>query len=276
MSDWNTTAGWNSGFSGAADGAAAGFSTGGPIGAIVGGIGGLVGGLFGHKKQTDWNKKNYELALKQFDEQKRQFGVQDDYNKNRFQYTVADAIKAGVNPVAVIGNNGGHYSPTITGVGGGSGYSGESSNFTAAASRIAGLFSREARQNRAIELEGAKLDLESKRLQNDILRGKLLAETQPGITNGDSPKNSSWRIPMDYRLRDAGELYLPWKDKSGNIHWYVNPDAIADADWSNVEADRAVAGYASDWRKTSRDPMARLYRWVKKHDIKNPFYYYRW
>lgn len=240
MSDWNTTEGWNSGFSGAADGAAAGFSAGGPIGALIGGVGGLFGGLFGHKKKTDWNKKNYELSLKQFEEQKRQFGVQDDYNKNRFQYTVADAIKAGVNPAAVIGSNGGHYSPTITGVGGGSGYSGESSDFTSAASRIAGLFSREARQNRAIELEGAKLDLESKRLQNDILRGKLLAEVQPGI-------------PVSGQRSSIQDLLVPFRTPDGRIVYRMNQDAVPDTDITNV----------STWQIVGDDPGS-ISRWVRE------------
>lgn len=281
MSDWNTTDGWNSGASGALSGAQAGFSVGGPIGAVVGGFAGGLSGLFGHKKKTDWNKKAYELQKQQFQEGIRQFNVMDEYNKNRMQYSVKDAIKAGVNPIAALGGSGGHYSPTVS-AGGFSPSGSESGGFDTAgfAQNIKATYEqiRQARQDRAISLESASLDLESKRLQNDILRQKLLTESQPGIVSsrGDAPKNSSWRIPMDYRLRDAGDLYLPWKDRQGNIHWYVNPDAIADADWSNIEADRAVAGYRDNWRETSKFPLTRLYRWVRKHDIENPLYYERW
>lgn len=241
MSDWNTSEGWSSGAQGAVGGATTGFKYGGPVGAVVGGLVGGISGLFGHKKQTDWNKKY-------FNESVRQFNVQDEYNKNRLQYTIKDAIKAGVNPVAAIGTGSGHYSPTISAGGGSGSESGFDtqgvingiSNFAA---------QKQAREDRAIALESANLDLESKRLQNDILRQQLLTERQPGIvsTNGNAPKNSAWRIPMDYRLRDVGDLYLPWKDRSGNVHWFLNPDAIADADWSNIEADRALLAGVRDF-----------------------------
>lgn len=228
MSDWNTTEGWNSGFSGAAQGAAAGMSVGGPIGAIVGGLGGLAGGLFGFKKKTDWQKKS-------FNESVRQFNVQDDYNKNRLQYTVKDAIKAGVNPVAALGAGSGHYSPTIS-AGGGSDNS-ESSNFVGNASAIAGMFSKEARQNRAIELESSKLDLESKRLQNDILRSKLLAETQPGI-------------PTSGQRNSIQDLLVPFRTPDGKIVYRLNQDAVPDTDITNISTWQTVGddpGSISSW-----------------------------
>ena len=215
MSDWNTTEGWNSGMQGAVSGASAGSSF-GPYGAIAGGIIGGVTGLFGHKKETDWNKKY-------FNESVRQFNIQDDYNKNRFQYTIKDALKAGVNPAAVIGSNGGHYSPTISAGGYSGGYNEQSSNFGGFMSSMADIITsrREQKQNRAIELEGAKLDLESKRLQNDILRSKLLAETQPGIpSNGQKPA--------------IADLYIPYRTRDGKIVYRLNPDAVPDTDITNI------------------------------------------
>lgn len=258
MSDWNTSEGWSNGSNGALSGASSGFETGGPIGAVVGGLLGGLGGLFGTKKKKDPNEKYFKESV-------RQFNVQDEYNKNRLQYTIKDAIKAGINPVAAIGAGSGHYSPTIS-VGGGSG-SGSSSGFD-----VQGLMSgisnfvarKQARQDRAIALESANLDLESKRLENEILRQKLLTETQPGIVSQgtSNPKNRSWRIPMDYRLRDIepGQLFLPWEDLHGDVYWFINPDAISDADYTNIEADRALAigakgvsrGVRKYWKRNSR------------------------
>lgn len=238
MSSWNTTQGWSNGASGAISGATAGLSIGGPIGAVAGGLIGGIGGLFGTKKTTDWNKKS-------FNESVRQFNVQDDYNKNRLQYTIKDAIKAGVNPVAALGTGSGHYSPTISTGGGSSSESGgfDMSRFM---NGIQGFVQqKQARQDRAIALESANLDLETKRIQNQILKQELIANTQPGIVSQgtSNPKNRSWRIPMDYRLRDIepGELFLPWRDLHGDVYWFINPDAISDADYTNIEADRALA-----------------------------------
>ncbi len=258
MSEWNTSAGWSNGASGAFSGAATGMSVGGPIGALIGGVGGLVSGLFGTKKSTNWNRKY-------FNESVRQFNVQDEYNKNRLQYTIKDAIKAGVNPVAAINSGAGHYSPTISAGGGSGSESGSGFDTQGFINGINNFISaKQSRQDRAIALESANLDLESKRLENQILRQRLLTESQPGIvsTNGNAPKNNAWRIPMDYRLRDVGDLYLPWRDRHGNIHWFINPDAISDADWSNIEAVRALTVGAGE---LSRDYVPRDGSYAKKN-----------
>lgn len=256
MSDWNTSEGWSSGAQGALSGASTGFQYGGPIGAVAGGLVGGIAGLFGHKKKTDWNKKAYEESV-------RQFNVQDEYNKNRLQYTIKDAIKAGVNPVAAINSGSGHYSPTISAGGGSGSESGfDTQGFINGLNNF--VLQKQARQDRAIALESANLDLESKRLENEILRQKLLTETQPGIVSQgtSNPKNRSWRIPMDYKLRDIepGQLFLPWEDLHGDVYWFINPDAISDADYTNIEADRALAigskgvyrGVRKSWKRNSK------------------------
>lgn len=215
----------------------------------------LIGGLFGSSSSSKESSKNRKEA-------RRQFNIQDEYNKNRLQYTVKDAIKAGVNPVAAIGSASGHYSPTIS-AGGDSGAGNMIADSVSNAGRSISdmILNRQARQDRAIALESANLDLESKRLENQILRQRLLTESQPGIVSkGSTPS--------------IGDLYLPWKDRQGNIVYLLNPDAIADADWTNLEALKAYASNPGDavstghpnwfsrfWYdiSTRRNPLAAIY-----------------
>ena len=224
MSQWNTTEGWNNSASGLLSGATAGMSVGGPIGAIVGGLGGGIAGLFGSKKKTDWDKKS-------FNESVRQFNIQDDYNKNRLQYIVKDANKAGINVEAALGAGSGHYSPTISA--GGYGDSGSSGSVGGYMKQFADMITarREAKENRQIELQNAELDLEGKRLQNDILRQKLMAESQPGIVSNGS-------------VHGIDNLYVPFKTKDGRIVYRLNQDAVPDTDITNV----------STWQVLGDDP----------------------
>lgn len=175
-----------------------------------------------------------------------QFDAQRYDNYNATQIRVQDALRAGVNPSAVIGGSAGHVSPTISS--GGSDYQRKSSGFGSMMAGIAELMA-------GIQVESAELDVESKRLQNDLLRQKVAVETQPGILTAGQASNPKWRIPMDYRLRDIkpGKMFLPWEDMEGNIHWFLNPDTVSDADYSNIEAMRALAlggvNYASSARR---------------------------
>ena len=123
----------------------------------------LIGSFYGANVSAKESSKNRKEA-------RRQFNIQDEYNKNRLQYTIKDAIKAGVNPVAAINSGSASYSPTVSA--GGTSGAGEmiADGISKAGRSISDMIlNRQARQDRAIALESANLDLESKRLQNDKL-----------------------------------------------------------------------------------------------------------
>ncbi len=208
----------------------------------------LVGSFYGANVSAKESSKNRKEA-------RRQFNIQDEYNKNRLQYTINDAIKAGVNPVAAINSGSASYSPTVSA--GGTSGAGEmiADGISKAGRSISDMIlNRQARQDRAIALESANLDLETKRLQNDILRSKLAVEKQPGIVPNGT----------------VGDLYKPWKDRNGNIVYLLNPDAIADADWSNLEALKAYASNLGNAVQTGTRPNWFSRAWYRISSRSNP------
>lgn len=167
-----------------------------------------------------------------------QFDAQRFDNQNATQIRVRDAIKAGVNPLAALNVSGAHYSPTISLSDGGRNYN---SGFSELFKTLGSIFpTREQKQNRAIELESAKLDLEAKRLQNDILRGKLLAETQPGI-------------PVYGQRNSIQDLFVPFRTPDGKIVYRLNQDAVPDTDITNI----------STWQSVGDDPGS-ISKWLRE------------
>ena len=200
----------------------------------------LVGGLFGSSSSKNESRNNRKEA-------RRQFNIQDDYNKNRLQYTVKDAIKAGVNPVVAIGSGSGHYSPTIS-AGGDSGAGNMIADSISNAGRSISdmILARQARQDRAIALESANLDLEGKRLQNDILRQRLLTDRQPGIPSVGQTNS----IGHTDSIQD---LYIPFRLPNGEIVYRINQEGVPDTDITNI----------STWQTLGDDPGS-VSRWFRE------------
>lgn len=214
MSSWNTSEGWGNGIDGAVSGASVG-SFFGPIGAVAGGLLGGLGGLFGTKKSPDWNAKAFK-------ESQRQFNVIDDYNKNITQYRVQDALKAGINPLAALGQSA-NYSPTISG--GGFSSTASQNNASKFANAISKIFTRQETQSR-------DLDLEAKRLRNQVIREELRYLQQPGL-----PLNGGAQLTPAFRPDGRKMLYDVAYDLQGRPRLMVNQDV--------TENDSDNAGYRS-------------------------------
>lgn len=221
MSNWNTSEGWSSGASGLVSGASAGSAF-GPVGSIIGGLVGGIGGLFGGGSGTDWNKKY-------FNESVRQFNVLDDFNKNATQYRVQDALKAGINPLAALGVSS-NVSPTMHAGGSGSG----SNSGSTASKFVSGLAKMFARQ----ESESNELDLEAKRIRNDIARQELNILRQPGIDSGNQIMEQPPVGTDEYLFRIV-------YDMNGDPRLMVNQDV--------TENDSDNAGYLSSLQYAYRN-----------------------
>lgn len=102
--------------------------------------------------------------------------LQREFAQNSIQWKVADAKKAGLHPLYALGSNGASYTPTQT----------DSMGYDTISRGIAGgadAVSNYAQIKRQKEFD--KLDLERKRLENDLLRTQISAHTNgTGNSNG--------------------------------------------------------------------------------------------
>lgn len=188
------------------------------FGSLLSGGAGIVSDLLsGHQSRKQ--------ARKELEESRRQFNVQDDYNKNMTQYRVQDALKAGINPLAALGTSA-NYSPTVHAGGsdGGAGY------MSRAGDRLSNMLekitARDTADDARYKREARELDLESKRIENSIQRSKLASLQNPGFD--EQPPVS----PTGERL-----LFYPTYDLQGRPRLLVNQDA--------TENDSDNAGYRS-------------------------------
>lgn len=177
------------------------------IGSIIGAAGDLFGGLMSNHNSR---KDRAESA--------RQFNEQMDFNKNATQYRVQDALKAGINPLAALGVSS-NVSPTMHAGGsdGGAGY------FSNAIRSLSNIFNRQEKESR-------DLDLEAKRIRNQMAREELNILRQPGIDSGNQNMEQPPVGTDEYLFRFAYDL-------DGNPRLMVNQDI--------TENDSDNAGYMS-------------------------------
>lgn len=176
-------------------------------------LGGALSSFFGSKE----SKKNRHLANRQFNEQM-------DYAKNQTQYRVRDALKAGINPLAALGQSA-NVSPTIS-AGYPSGAGDAMGNGIARAGDAIGkAILDKARDDAAYDSEAKELSLEEQRLKNRILKQQLTGVTsRPGVDVQPS-------------MMGEGTIFKPVYDLHGRPRLVVNQDVL--------EGDSDNAGYSA-------------------------------
>lgn len=151
-----------------------------------------------------------------------QFDALRHDNHNLTQIRVQDALKAGINPLAALGVSS-NVSPTIMSTGSNNGTSG--GRFSNIAKAIGSFFNREAEQR----YESNELDLETKRIQNRLLKEELNLMRQPG-----NPGVSPQEVPP---VGTDEYLFRIVYDMNGDPRLMVNQDI--------TENDSDNAGYLS-------------------------------
>lgn len=177
----------------------------------------LVGGALSASTSKKESRHNRHEARRQFNEQM-------DFAKNQTQYRVQDALKAGINPLAALGQSA-NVSPTIS-AGYPSGAGDAMGNGIARAGDAIGkAMLDKARDDAAYDSEAKELGLEEQRLKNRILKQQL-----QGVTNrpGEDMKPS---------MMGEGTIFKPVYDLHGRPRLVVNQDYL--------EGDSDNAGYSA-------------------------------
>lgn len=191
-------------------------------------VGDVFGGILGHKSEKS-----------QLKEARRQFNEQMDFNKNITQYRVQDALKAGINPLAALGQSA-NVSPTISSYGGNSAGEAASRAGNRVQRMLESLSLRDTVDDARYKRESRALDLESKRIQNDIDRARLGALGQPGVPHPDDPASPITEHDLLFRV-----VY----DMNGAPRLVVNQDVLEN-DTDNPGYLSALKNAMTSWRIT--------------------------
>lgn len=189
----------------------------------------LGGGLSGSTSKKESRHNRHEA--------RRQFNEQMDFAKNQTQYRVQDALKAGINPLAVLGQSA-NVSPTFS-AGYPSGAGDAIGNGIARAGDAIGkgILDKADRKkaekaaldkafdDAAYDSQSKELSLEEQRLKNRILRQQLRGVTdRPGVDVQPS-------------MMGEGTIFKPVYDLHGRPRLVVNQDVL--------EGDSDNAGYSA-------------------------------
>lgn len=173
-------------------------------------------------------------------ESARQFNEQMEYAKNQTQIRVADALKAGINPLAALGVSA-NVSPTFHAGGGSDEGNLISQSFSGFGKAVSSLLKEKAENDLAYDEESKKLDLESKRIENRIAQAKLDALTNPG-----NPSTNNDEVPT---MMGQKTLFQPVYDL------YGNPRLVLDQNVMETDADNP--GYTSSMIATMANAARR-------------------
>lgn len=164
-------------------------------------IGSILGGPVGESLGAGYDSYSSE---------KSNYKSQKEFAQNAISWRVADAKRAGIHPLAALGNMGVAYQPFSVGGGEGQDVSRAlMANMDARERREAGLLEMERLRRRdAMDAETHGLSMERGRLENELLRSQIAransGQVGPGYPVGASPAGSVNRVPSRVVVGSSG------------------------------------------------------------------------
>lgn len=261
-------------------GSAAGGAAFGPVGGV---LGGAVGGTVQEREQRKREQAEWD----------RNLNAQREFAQHGIRWKVADAKAAGIHPLVALGANTAQFSGMV---GGSSGpdYSGMGQDISRA---ITSTATADERNLSTLAIQGAKLDLQGKALDNQIKQSQLTKLNQvgpafPGSSNfiagqGDSgggvverslertrslpgkPEAEHGSIPdMGWAKTKSGIVPIPSKDVKERIEDNMPHE------WSHFWRNNV----APNWGGGTMPPKSALpkgairWEWSHMHQEYQPYY----
>lgn len=223
-------------------------------GQIAQGIDSIFGSGKSHISRAEWQRMG-------------EFAKQQQNFENLTQIRTRDALKAGINPLAALGQSA-NITPSY------SNSEKSEKDFSSLGNGLAGLakfFSKSEKESTELSLESQRLDNEYKRAQINHLRNM-----NPGITGGSYTRGVSTsgrrgpveKVPLEDWLEGRGPSEQEIITPQGTM--FIPSETAA----NSLDVDFGILNPMA-WEWFIRSKIGHLKRWVNKHDIKSPFYYKR-
>lgn len=197
-------------------------------------------------------------------QQMTEYQRQKEFAQHGIRWRVEDAIRAGLNPEAVLGTSGASYSPSATFSAGQPSYSDRDraiDSITAmgqnAYRSIASTMTAEEKTFKRLQLMSLQQDVINKGIQNDILK------TRWDQLNGPDFPGSNYNVPGQSNSGSV-EIKPQQVTSTDRVFRHAEPHAIADTGWARTSTGLTPVP-AKDMKERIEDQFAPEMVWAARN-----------
>lgn len=201
------------------------------LGSLISAGASLLGGFLNRDAQKDANEANAAQAA-------QNIALQREFAQNAIQWKAADAEKAGIHPVFAMGASGPSFSPVTVGAipesGIGTGLQSMGQDISRSVAAYRGPGEKVGGAMQAQQVASNALDLETKSLNNQLLRAKIANITQPGTPPGPADE---FVVAENKKPEERPPLMI------GGTRWMTNPNTSPMKAWEDQYGDEGPASW---------------------------------